>query len=408
MTGSRSVPRGVSIKITNSRNLSCSLTSTSRFRRDVTHSLAFLFEQGTQVQQSPPQSDQSPSRLPILATMPGPDPLWNTYVYDYLPSDAGTLKDYLALFRLSRGRKILILNGSVGRKQLYRDLVFAILLKFFSTRPPPVLMQDATWEPSSEALAKEFPFLKNVIPRLARMAISMLDGPHVRYAVLSTSEVKTFPKVWGVDPHRVVFQPFPHTLHGHQDMPTRDDGYIFAGGNSFRNYGMLLDAVEGTGVKTRIATQWKPQVPLENVEIGPTSHDDFMHLLGNSHAVVVPLRQMVRSAGQQTYLNAMGLAKPVIVTDGPGVRDYVIDGVTGVIVPPDAQKLREAILHVMDPANAAMYAEMGRRAREDVLTRFTEQHFRHGLLMHAGVISREEFERGKKEVHLGMFAGSSA
>ena len=127
MTGSRSAPQGVSKKITISRDLSCSLTSTSRFRREVTlpltFTLLFMSDRGTYVQQSSPESEKSPSRLPILATMPGPDPLWNTYVYDYLPSDAGTLKDYLALFRLSRGRKILILNGSVGRKQLYRDLV---------------------------------------------------------------------------------------------------------------------------------------------------------------------------------------------------------------------------------------------------------------------------------------------
>jgi glycosyltransferase involved in cell wall biosynthesis len=89
----------------------------------------------------------------------------------------------------------------------------------------------------------------------------------------------------------------------------------------------------------------------------------------------------------------MGLRKPVIVTDSPGVRDYVIDGVTGVIVPPTVEALRAAILHVMDPANAGFYRQMGDRAREDVFKRFTEESFRHSLLMHAGVITREEFER---------------
>jgi glycosyltransferase involved in cell wall biosynthesis len=117
-----------------------------------------------------------------------------------------------------------------------------------------------------------------------------------------------------------------------------------------------------------------------------------MHLLADARAVVVPMRKMVRSAGQQTYLNAMGLRKPVIVTDAPGVRDYVIDGVTGVIVPPNADAMRAAIRHVMDPANAQFYTQMGERAREDVLKRFNEEQFRHGLLRHAGVIGDQPVE----------------
>ena len=336
-----------------------------------------------------------PSRKPILATMPGPDPLWNTYVEDYLPPNAGTPRDYFNLLKLSKDRTILILNGSVGRRQLYRDLIFAIILKL-AGKPPPILMQDATWEPGSEALEAEFPFLRKLIPKLARFAISALDGPHMKYAVLSTSEVDTFPKAWGVDPHRVVFQPFPNTLHGYRNMPTRDDGYLFSGGNSLRNYPLLEAALEGTDIPTQIATRWKPAKRLAHVKVGPTSHEDFMTLLANSRAVVVPLRQSVRSAGQQSYLNAMGLGKPVIVTDTPGVRDYIIDGVTGVIVSSDPDMMRAAIVHVMDPANAEFYAEMGRRARQDVFDRFTEEHFRHGLLFHAGVISAEEFEKDKK------------
>ena len=193
-------------------------------------------------------------RKPVLATMPGPDPLWNTYVEDYLPEDAGTLRDYRALFKLAKDREILILNGSVGRRELYRDLIFAILLKIFS-RPPRVLMQDATWEPRSEALSREFPFLKNLLPKIARIVIGAIDGPHVRYAVLSTDEVKTFPRTWGVDPDRVVFQPFPNTLHGYRDMPTRDDGYLFAGGNSVRDYELLESALAGTEGPARVAAK---------------------------------------------------------------------------------------------------------------------------------------------------------
>jgi hypothetical protein len=340
------------------------------------------------------QTGRAAARKPVLATMPGPDPLWNTYVEDYLPPNAGSVRDYFALLKMAKGRKMLILNGSVGRRQRYRDLLFAILLKLSTRHPPPVLMQDATWEPASEALSSEFPFLKKLVPKLARLAIRALDGPHMRYAVLSSKEVETFPQTWGVDPRRVVFQPFPNTLHKYRNMPTRDDGYLFSGGNSVRDYGLLESALEGTDVPTRVAAKWQPTRGLTNLQVRSTTHDEFMNLMANAHAVVVPMRQTVRSAGQQTYLNAMGLGKPVIVTDAPGARDYVIDGVTGVIVPSTVEAMRAAILHVMDPANAGFYAEMAKRAREDVFKRFNEETFRHGLLLHAGMISQEQFERG--------------
>lgn len=340
-----------------------------------------------------PRTAQGGQPKPVLATMPSPLDLWNRYVEDFVPPYAGTLRDYRELLRLAKGRKVIILNGSVGRRQRYRDLVFAILLKVFRRHPPPVLMQDATWEPGSDSLARDFPFLKPLLPKVARLVISLLDGPHMRYAVLSTDEVRTFPQVWGVDPHRVVFQPFPYTLGSYEGMPTRDGGYLFAGGNSMRDYDLLEEALQGTGTPTRMATSWKPTRNLPHVEARSTSHDEFMQLLANARAVVVPMRKMVRSAGQQTYMNAMVLGKPVIVTEAPGVRDYIIDGVTGVIVPRDAAALRAAILHAMDPANAGFYAKMVQRARDDVLSRFTEKHYRFGLLLNAGVIDREEFER---------------
>jgi glycosyltransferase involved in cell wall biosynthesis len=85
---------------------------------------------------------------------------------------------------------------------------------------------------------------------------------------------------------------------------------------------------------------------------------------------VVPLLPgLRRSAGQQTYLNGMVLGKPVVVSDVPGAREHVVDGETGLLVPPgDAAALAEALRWVLDPANADAVARMGARAREAVLT----------------------------------------
>jgi len=83
----------------------------------------------------------------------------------------------------------------------------------------------------------------------------------------------------------------------------------------------------------------------------------------------VPLREgMLRSAGQQTYLNAMVLGKPVVVSDVPGTRDHIVDGQTGLIVPPaDSDALARTLRWAADPANAESLRCIGIRARDTTL-----------------------------------------
>jgi len=329
-------------------------------------------------------SSRPAGKRPALATIPGGDAGWTALVEDYTSDSPGSMRDLWGFLRKSRGRDVVILNGSVGRAVRYRDLLAAILLKHARLTPPRILLHDATWEPTSRALAEQFPVVQPLLPTLAKLAIRSFDGPHVRYAVLSTAEVATFPQVWGVDRHRVVFQPFPHTLHEYVDMSTTDEGHLFGGGNSIRDSGLLEEVIGDTSHRVELATSWTPSRRRPTWQVGVLSHDEFMRRMAASRAVVVPLRRTTRSGGQQTYLNAMALRKPVIVTDAPGVRDYVVDGVTGHIVC-GVEELRERVEHVMDPSSAEENATMGARAREDVLARFTEKTFREGLLHHAGL-----------------------
>lgn len=324
-----------------------------------------------------------------MGTVPGPEPLWNHYLDD-VPWGRGGPRDLVRLWRASRGRDVLILNGPVGRRLLYRDLVFAIVVKHLSRQRPRIFIHNASWEPTSPALAGRSAIAARILPALARGVIHLLGARLVRYAVLSLEEVKTLPRAWGVDQNRVVFQLFPNTLHEYQDVLTSDGGCLFSGGNSIREDDLLERALRGKSVSTRIAKTWSPSSAVSSIQAGPTTHEKLMHLLAGARAVVVPLRTTVRSGGQQTYLNAMALGKPVIVTEAPGVSDYVQNRRTGVVVPADEHALRTAIKHVIDPANADEYAQMGQRGRADVLTRGTEETFRHGPLRHAGLVFTRE------------------
>jgi glycosyltransferase involved in cell wall biosynthesis len=74
-----------------------------------------------------------------------------------------------------------------------------------------------------------------------------------------------------------------------------------------------------------------------------------------------------REGAPRSIMEAMASGKPVVATDIAGCRDQVIQGVTGILVPPrDAVSLESALLHLLDDLELRRkFGEAGRaRARE--------------------------------------------
>ncbi|TGD84247.1 hypothetical protein BayCH28_26065 [Mycolicibacterium sp. CH28] len=68
----------------------------------------------------------------------------------------------------------------------------------------------------------------------------------------------------------------------------------------------------------------------------------------------------------------MAMGKLTIMTDTMGVRGYVEDQRTGLIVPPDDPvALRQAMLWALDPADAGRMEEIRSAARSHVLSRLS-------------------------------------
>jgi hypothetical protein len=285
------------------------------------------------------------------------------------------------VIRASRRYEAVLLDGSIGARELYSDLLIAAAIR---RRVGRIVISDATWKRGG------------VIDRTAMVAgIRAMDSPRVVYCVLSSEELETFPRTWRVDPSRVAFTPFCYTLTDQElAAPTSEDGGIFAGGDSLRDYRPLLEAAAALPAPVTIASatvQASDAAP--NVTAHGVDHREFNRLLRCASVVVVPLRSAERSAGQQTYLNAMALGKLVVVTDAAGVRDYVEDGQTGLVVPPsDPQALASALGWALDAANAAAVAAVRQRAREAARTLFSPDRY---------------FER-VADVALGKLHGGSA
>jgi glycosyltransferase involved in cell wall biosynthesis len=98
-----------------------------------------------------------------------------------------------------------------------------------------------------------------------------------------------------------------------------------------------------------------------SVVLDPLPHDDLLAAWRRASVAVVP------SITPETFglvaLEAMALGRPVVASRTGGLAELVVDGESGLLVPPgDADALRAALATVL--ANPALRARMGGRARE--------------------------------------------
>jgi hypothetical protein len=298
--------------------------------------------------------------------------------------DRGTVSRRALMARLVRGarsRRAVILDGSVGPGDLYVDLLAAIAIR---RRPggtrTPIVLGECQWKLGGSRLDR----------LTTRLGLRALDGPRVAYCVLTRWERERFAATWGVNPERVFVTPYCHTLSD-ADLaaPTSTRGGVFAGGNSLRDYGPLVAAAGELDVPVTLATKLLDGPLPANITAGPVPYERFFELLRNASVVVVPLADRNdRTAGQQTYLNAMALGKATIVTDSPGVREYVEDGKTGIVVPAgDPEALARALRWVLDPANAEAVERMAAAAADAARTTFSPERYAQALLAVADEIS---------------------
>jgi glycosyltransferase involved in cell wall biosynthesis len=218
-----------------------------------------------------------------------------------------------------------------------------------------------------------------------RTGIRMIDGPRTSFCVPSRSETESFPRTWRLRASRVCFAPWPVTL-SEQELrrPAAENGRVFAGGNSLRDYGPLIAAATEIDAPIDIATSALGVDdlgrPPANVTVGPVAQAEYDRMMLSASVIVVPLQSRLdRSSGQTTYVNAMARGKAVVVTDAPGVRDYVEEGQTGLIVAPgDRDGLARAVRRLLDDPEERR--QIGWRAREHALSRLSLTHYATRLL----------------------------
>lgn len=165
---------------------------------------------------------------------------------------------------------------------------------------------------------------------------------------------------------------------------TPNNNYIVSVGRDLgRDYATLFEAVKNLPIKIKLATKKETLAGLTiptNVEIEYNiPYERMSNFYQNAIFAIVPLRDVTDpkgsdTSGQYGFLEPMACGKAVIATDKDTVRDYIEDGIDGILVPhKDPSALRVAIEDLLkNPKKAEI---LGIAAQKKVMQKFTSYQF---------------------------------
>lgn len=160
----------------------------------------------------------------------------------------------------------------------------------------------------------------------------------------------------------------PRWLWSSASLPLGDGRVrVFAGGNSARDYGTFAEAMAGVDALACCVTEL--EVPLEGATCVPRLPlHRFRDAIATCDIVAIPLRHETL-AGIGVLVLAMGLGKPIVMTDMPFARKLATHEEEILFVPrADADAMRTALTRLtLDPSlRERLGAAAGARARREL------------------------------------------
>lgn len=220
------------------------------------------------------------------------------------------------------------------------------------------------------------------VPRRALLRVALKSSAGI--ACLSSSQRDAIVDAAGLDPARVAVLLLGVDERFFRPAPAPEDGYVLAVGKDLaRDYSTLAQAVEGLGQRVKLVAHPRNLVDVElpaNVEVAyGLSWTELRDAYAGAASFVLPLRRPdyeygTDGSGLTALVEAMAMAKPVIVTERPIFRDYVVDGESCLsVTPEDPRALRAALERLRGDRELA--SQLGARSRELVEERFTTRRF---------------------------------
>jgi len=234
--------------------------------------------------------------------------------------------------------------------------------RFFSSRSPLVTMFQC-WSPKQELVIKAldlFRGMDKIIVHCASMQDNLirLGAPAAKVKLIKYSIDQDF------------FRPLT-------EVNKRNDVIISIGESRSRNYAALFEAIRGLPITLKVAgfghwyarekrSSMPVSIPENVLLLNHLSHRELRNQYANANFVVIPLHDLVYSAGATASMEAGSMARAVVAFRSRGISDYIIHGETGILVEPgNTQEMREVIQFLMANPNEAK--RLGENARQRIL-----------------------------------------
>ena len=191
---------------------------------------------------------------------------------------------------------------------------------------------------------------------------------------------------FGTDPD--FFKPLKRRLAG-EPLDNNADNYIVCVGYIKRDWPTLIQAfdhLEGevkvrlVGAKSAIGFKFPDKVR-PRIECLPyVKITALKEILADARFMVLPLPYFEYSFGQMTLLQTMSMGKAVIVTEVPGISDYVQDGHNALLVQPyDWKDLKDKMELLLN--DERVIEKLGGNARRSILDKYNEGELAKGMYL---------------------------
>jgi glycosyltransferase involved in cell wall biosynthesis len=300
-----------------------------------------------------------------------------------LLSQAGGYRDIID-YLVTRGARVTVVGpepreGIRGKK----DIVLAML-------SPRVLRARGLWGRADRVLIvgwQALPVLAlikaGILPRPAKLLVMgcfihgerargvvnrawrALRFPGLGFITFSHGETRNLIDAVGMPANSVHFHLWRQELDG-QAQSQDEDGSIFAGGFSNRDYDLLLQAAEPLPAPLVIVASARNTIAAPSSERTTIHRDlpegEFEDLLARSTVVAMPLRSQGEACGQSVLLRVLRNGKPLVATRHESIEEYLGADYPGFVPHNDVTALRAALASALQ--QPALREELSERIRE--------------------------------------------
>ena len=179
---------------------------------------------------------------------------------------------------------------------------------------------------------------------------------------LASTETQKFIDIFNVNPARLQFVHFGINFDAYssnepstkpKDIDGNEENFILSVGTDMHRDIDLLDDLASLMkdknfiLCSRNEEYLNKRYKSSNLKVVCANLSEMRYLYNNCSCVIIPLKYNEHASGCTTLIEAAAMKKPFIISDIPGIRDYVTENETGIITPiGDAEKFKEAVLKV--------------------------------------------------------------